>query len=303
LGVAITTEDGSIPPSSCETFEYCDNLNPSCGDDCTPDQVCGSDCQCYDISKLADIVIPEEYLIEETYLHDLDIPESSCTLVEGCVAAPGVRRLLRFTSAILNQGLADLKFPEPKDRPDLFEYGLCHQHYHFKDFATYYLFAADGETVVVEGRKSAACMEDTARYHDGEGIGCDKKYDCGFQGIQRGWLDSYGWSLDCSWIDVTDVPPGDYVLSIEANPGRLFPELSYDNNKAAVSVTIPDIAFGTVVIPQKLSPSKFEKQDGGEVTTGGDDEPEGTDGQAPVHSSNTLRLLVLSSFICFSYMF
>ena len=258
LGVAIVTEDGSIPPSSCEAFEVCDYLNPSCGDDCQAGQICGSDCQCYDsLRELPDLVVLEESLMEETYIHDLDVPETSCTLIEGCVPQPGVRRLLRFTSTILNQGQVDLNFPEPKDRPDLFEYGQCHQHYHFKGFASYTLFAADGETPVLEGRKYAYCMEDTARYHEGEAIGCDKVYDCGFQGIQRGWVDSYGWSLDCSWIDVTDIPPGNYVLQIEVNPSRVFPELSYDNNKAAVTVTIPESSPGSIVVPARVPVSQL----------------------------------------------
>ena len=40
-----------------------------------------------------------------------------------------------------------------------------------------------------------------------------KEYDCSNQGIQAGWSDLYGNSLDCQWLDVTDVPPGDYFLA------------------------------------------------------------------------------------------
>ena len=98
-------------------------------------------------------------MLDEMFLQDVMIPESSCALVEGCVTEPGLRRLLRFTSTVLNQGRSDLNFPEPKDRPDLFEFGPCHQHYHFKSFAEYTLFAEDGKTVVLRGRKYAYCME------------------------------------------------------------------------------------------------------------------------------------------------
>ena len=34
------------------------------------------------------------------------------------------------------------------------------------------------------------------------------RYNCGRQGIQRGWADSYYNGLECQYIDVTDVPPG-----------------------------------------------------------------------------------------------
>ncbi|KAG7349079.1 glycosyl hydrolase family 16 protein [Nitzschia inconspicua] len=260
LGESILTDedDEELPTSACTSFQVCDHMNPTC-DGCEESQVCGTDCQCYDSpNALPDLVVVEEGMLNEMYLHDVDFPESSCSLIEGCVAEPGLRRLLRFTSTVLNQGHVDLSFPEPKSRPDLFEYGQCHQHYHFKQFAAYNLYEQGGKTLVMNGSKKAYCMEDTARHHDGMSIGCDKVYDCGFQGIQRGWVDSYGWSLDCSWLDITELPPGEYVLEIEANPGRVFPELSYDNNKAMVRVTLPDVSE-VVSVPRKLETSAFSE--------------------------------------------
>jgi hypothetical protein len=36
-------------------------------------------------------------------------------------------------------------------------------------------------------------MEDTAQHFlGGKTVGCKQKYDCGSQGIQKGWIDSYG---------------------------------------------------------------------------------------------------------------
>lgn len=258
LGVSIAADEdtGEIPGSSCEVFEVCNHMNPVC-DGCGPTQICGSDCQCYDsLENLGDLVVVVEHLLEETFLHDVNVPESSCSLVEGCVAKAGLRRLLRFTSSVLNQGKADISFPEPKERPDLFEFGPCHQHYHFQKFAEYTLFNSDGKTVALNGRKYAYCMEDTVRYFDGVNVACDKKYDCGFQGIQKGWLDSYGWSLDCSWIDVTDLDAGDYVLEIRANPGHVFPEISFDNNSARIRVSIPEIS-DVVGQPLQLATSPY----------------------------------------------
>jgi hypothetical protein len=196
-------------------------------------------------------------MVDEMYLQDVNVPETSCTLIEGCVKAPGWRRLLRFTSTILNQGLVDLSFPEPKDRPDLFEYGQCHGHYHFKSFAEYTLYGSDGKTVAMKGQKYAYCMEDTARYFDGANVSCDRKYDCGSQGIQRGWVDQYGWSLDCSWLDITDLGPGEYVLEIFTNPSQVFPEVSYDNNKGAVRLTVPDIEAQTLETPLRIEATPY----------------------------------------------
>jgi hypothetical protein len=55
------------------------------------------------------------------------------------------------------------------------------------------------------------------------------------------FLISYGWSLDCSWLDIADLDPGPYVLVIETNPARVFPEVSFDNNRQSVVVTIPAV--------------------------------------------------------------
>lgn len=259
LGVSITSEeeDEATPTSTCTAFAECDHFHPTC-DGCTDSQLCGSDCLCYDSPEdLPDLVVVESDMLEEMYLHDVDFPATSCALVENCINAPGLRRLLRFTSTILNQGHADLSFPEPKDRPDLFGFGPCHQHYHFHGFASYSLLDQCGKTLVLGGEKFAYCMEDTARGFDGAAVNCDKTYDCGFQGISKGWVDQYGWSLDCSWIDVTDLAPGTYALEIAVNPNRVFAEVSFDNNKATVLVEIPEADLGSVAQPMRLQTTEF----------------------------------------------
>jgi len=177
----------NVPESACTAFAVCDNFNPVCDESCGADQICGSDCLCYNsVKDLPDMIVVEEHMLNESYLHDLNVPATSCVLIEGCVPEPGLRRLLRFTSSILNQGHADFQPPDPKTRPDLYEYGQCHQHYHFQEFAEYELLDNDCN-IVKQGSKFAYCMEDTVRGSDGADIPCEKKFDCGFQGIQHGW--------------------------------------------------------------------------------------------------------------------
>jgi hypothetical protein len=72
---------------------------------------------------------------------------------------------------------------------------------------------------------------------------------------------SYGWSLDCSWLDITDLAPGTYVLVIETNPARVFPEVSFDNNRQGVVVTIPAVE-GVVDVAMKLETARFSIKDG-----------------------------------------
>ena len=261
LGEAFyTTEGEKVSTSSCQAFKECNHLAPEC-DDCPDDMICGSDCLCYSSLKdLPDLTVVQEHMLDESFIQDVFFADASCALVEGCIKEPGLRRLLRFTSSVLNQGHKDLSFPEPKDRPDLFQWGFCHNHYHFRSFASYKLYESDGKTVAVSGAKYAYCMEDTVRHFDGQNVPCEKRYDCGSQGIQSGWLDSYGYSLDCSWIDITGLAPGEYILEVVANPDRVFAEVSFENNKAAIKVTIPDFA-GRIDSVMKLETANYTYPD------------------------------------------
>jgi len=57
---------------------------------------------------------------------------------------------------------------------------------------------------VLTGRKQAYCMEDTQRVVAGPDVACSKEFDCSNQGIQRGWSDLYGNTLDCQcWTSPT----------------------------------------------------------------------------------------------------
>jgi hypothetical protein len=102
----------------------------------------------------------------------------------------------------------------PSNAPDLFHFSDCHQHYHFDGYAVYDLLDPTGN-VVAEGHKQAFCLIDLDQWAAGYP---GPNYNCGNQGISKGWADIYSGNLDCNWIDVTDVPPGDYTLRISVNP-------------------------------------------------------------------------------------
>jgi hypothetical protein len=174
---------------------------------------------------------------------------NACAWIEGCIDEPGSRRLLRFDTTLLNEGASDLVLGLASNHPDLMEFSPCHGHYHLEGFAEYTLLDAADE-IAAQGHKQAFCLLDFESwawpqllgYPDGGG---DATYTCQNQGIGVGWEDTYGAALECQWIDVTGVPPGDYTLRVEINlpnsPGgpRVLNERDDTNNVREWTVTIP----------------------------------------------------------------
>jgi hypothetical protein len=161
--------------------------------------------------------------------------ESSCAFLEECIGGVGPRRLLRFDVATYNAGDGDLVVGVPDPRDPMWEFSTCpsHDHYHFAGYASYDLVGAGG--IVASGHKQAFCLMDTNHIDPSQpGSG----YTCAFQGISAGWADTYGRALDCQWIDITDVVPGEYTLRIEINPEQRLVESDYTNNVFETPVTI-----------------------------------------------------------------
>lgn len=169
------------------------------------------------------------------YIASEDFSPASCAVQEGCIIS-GRRRLLRFTAITRNIGPDDLVLGSPAGNP-LFEFHPCHGHYHFHDFLQTRLLTTTG--TVVSSLKESFCLVDTLR-HDPSGP-ATPRYNCTNQGIQAGWSDVYPSTLDCQYIDITNTPPGDYVLEFHINFESILTEADYANNITTTSVTIDEL--------------------------------------------------------------
>lgn len=199
---------------------------------------CGSDDA--HVSTGVDLQVDRAPIEATLQLSDEEFAADDCAVIEGAVAEPGMRRLLRFDTIVVNRGNEDLVVGDPAD-PELpfaaddFEYSPCHQHYHFLGFATYELRDVHDNRVGF-GHKQSFCMTDSRRYTGTRG----RRFDCRFQGITAGWGDRYGFDLDGQWVDVTGLPSGDYTLVATVNPEGKIPELvGGAPNVVRVAVTIP----------------------------------------------------------------
>lgn len=161
--------------------------------------------------------------------------EDSCPYVDGCLAGFGMRRLLRFSTITPNLGDADFHVGNHNDNPELFVQSACSGSWLFANYARYRLLDADGVEVGT-GHKSAFALIDLAPFTEDAG---PAQYGFGQDmGISVGWADIYDAGLDCQWVDITDVPAGDYTLELAINPDEVVAEATFDNNVLLVPVTI-----------------------------------------------------------------
>jgi hypothetical protein len=217
-----------------------------------------------DLDGLPDLTVDAKKLAHSWLIRVEDATQ--CSVVEGGVS-PGTHRLLRFTATTPNIGTADVFVGDPLEHvaanDGMFEYALCHDHYHFRHYATYELISVE-TGAVVQAAKRGFCMVDVSP----AGGGGKRTYDTcgtretpGFQGISVGWADSYNRVLDGQFFVLDEpaapVPPGDYVLRITVNPPfacgdgdaarprdpdgfcHMFAESDYTNNVGEADVTIP----------------------------------------------------------------
>ncbi|KAK1174499.1 protein-lysine 6-oxidase-like [Acipenser oxyrinchus oxyrinchus] len=178
-------------------------------------------------------LVPDPYYIQaSTYIQKMSMYNLRCAAEENCLSSSAysvrdydTRVLLRFPQRVKNQGTADFMPSRPRYA---WEWHSCHQHYHSMDeFSHYDFLEANSQRRVAEGHKASFCLEDSSCDY-----GYRRRYACTShtQGLSPGCYDTYNADIDCQWIDITDVKPGNYVLKVSVNPSYQVPESDYSNN-------------------------------------------------------------------------
>lgn len=231
--------------------------------------------------ELPDLIVDSKETQNHWVNRDEDLPANFCSVQEGGVT-PGMHSIIRFSVTTPNIGKGDVFVGSPlahmdpngdgsfADSDGLFEFASCHQHFHFKHYATYRLIDASGHTW--KAAKRGFCMLDTDPYNVINGDGTWTYRNCGsltrdgFQGVSSGWADTYVFKLGGQYfvLDGGDgqpvVPPGVYTIEVEVNPAyapdsqgncprvkdaatglcHQFAEASYANNVGRATVIITD---------------------------------------------------------------
>jgi Lysyl oxidase len=218
-----------------------------------------------------DLIVRGDILSQQWVVRDEKIGQV-CSAEEGNVT-PGLRRIVRFTVMTPNIGSADIVVGDPNEHvaanDGLFELATCHNHYHFRHYATYELVGANG--FVWKAAKRGFCMLDTDPNpaYFGQAPKSPTYRSCGTvgipgnQGISFGWADTYRFTLAGQFFvldggdDQPVVPPGNYRIRITVNPPFVaapgeacphvdtrgfchqLPESDYTNNVTEVPIFIP----------------------------------------------------------------
>ena len=232
---------GGIP--GCMNIEACNYLPIAT----TPDTCfLAGDPECPNIGP--DLIIngPRAYsTLEMTTENNSD----ACMIDEGCIQGYGTREIVRFDTEIANIGTEDYFIGAPSAQPDQFEWDACHNHYHYEGYAEYALFDGSGSPLPTIGFKNGFCVLDLGSCNYGGG---PQKYTCSNMGITAGCQDIYSRFLDCQWVDITDLPAGDYTLVIRVNwdyspDANGSYELNYANNAVAVCFSFERNSSGSAI--------------------------------------------------------
>jgi len=113
-----------------------------------------------DLDGLPDLTVDAKKLAHSWLIRDEDM--SQCSVVEGGVS-PGTHSVLRFTATTPNIGTADVFVGDPlahvAANDGMFEYALCHDHYHFRHYATYELISVATGAVVQAAKVSRSAYK------------------------------------------------------------------------------------------------------------------------------------------------
>lgn len=134
-----------------------------------------------------------------------------------------------------------------------------HQHWHFKQFASYALRDAAGQRVL--SQKEAFCLAPTdpidllVRGADWNPFATGLMSACGDlhsiwsrESLPAAWGDTYYQSTPGQSFDITSLPNGTYQIAVQANPTGLLFERSRSNNTSLRTVVIGGVPGARTVV-------------------------------------------------------
>jgi len=128
-----------------------------------------------------------------------------------------------------------------RQKAGCFRFHPSHGHWHFQDYARYDLLRlSDGVRVRSNTKISFCIIDSNHRYPEIPGSPGEPYYgSCGAdstQGVSVGWADIYTIRTPGQYIDITNVPDGDYCVQATTDPSNRLVETDETDNSGSVPV-------------------------------------------------------------------
>jgi hypothetical protein len=169
--------------------------------------------------------IPLESIGIQNRVFSKDNPHDEHDFEDNCITE-GQHRILKFDFFCHNIGNKDFVAGDPRTQPDKFTKSKGHTHYHVKDFNKFILYKDGNRKEIARSLKQSFCLTDMVPLSFPlkewqKLFSLPAKFNClTRQGISAGWADVYRRRLPCQYIEIDDLPTGDYVLVAETNAER-----------------------------------------------------------------------------------
>lgn len=233
-----TTPDGDLQClDNCPAVRRC-GFNACCAP--------GSVCQ-QDSCAAGDLVVDAAALQASAQVRFETLDAAACNALDGCAAGTGDRKLLTFSLQMRNTGTADVLVGPPTD-PLLFGESRCSHLPTLPGFVGWRVMDAGGQELA-SGSIAASCIRDDA---DGQAFS-----SCTYQGLSAGGTSRNVLLDTCNFVDVTNLPEGDYQLEVELNAAGSLLETDTTNNTAVTPFTIGGACVGGVPCGATCCPNGF----------------------------------------------
>jgi lysyl oxidase len=118
-----------------------------------------------------------------------------------------------------------------------------HNHWHYSNFLGYTFRPVGSSRGAKPNQKQSFCLEDVAKLRKGAGrplwrVCPDPDAETGEMGITPGWGDVYWAGVQEQYIEVKDLPPGDYWLEMVIDPFKRLKVSSRRHDRTRVRVTL-----------------------------------------------------------------
>ena len=120
---------------------------------------------------------------------------------------------------------------------------VSHRHWHYKGFVRYQIRSVSDLSLLRPDNKTGFCLSDPMYALDFCGSMKPEALSVA-EGLSPGTSDYYNPNLEGQWIDVADLPPGDYWLVHWVNSAKEICESDYTNNTAATRISLWPNGYG-----------------------------------------------------------